>query len=318
MASYQHSEAFARLKNLKETVQENYTTFQWLATLDFFIESALDPIATAYPDFLDNYFAKVVAWQTTRPSVKFSRNHKDTLAAALFNSLTTEGKTKRFHQKSMLLNRGVLFGAISGYLQTVNSYMQLHDPTFRISKSRRQLLIQLAEHRCGSSWLYAATRQVQYWADKAYAFKELIVQKYVRLAIMSAKRTYVEVNHAITLDDIIQTYMIYLSKAIDRCDARQGVLTTFIQTWFYSARAETHTSVLAESHSSYDEMVEAGLLADATQPDSDFETLQHIAATAKSIDHTGVIRYTLGIPEFFTSGDLAILSTHKKDIHGHR
>ncbi len=311
MSSYQHSQGFARLKDTKETIHQNYTTYQWLTPLDFFIESAIDPIATSYPDFMDNYFAKVVAWQTTRPSVKFSRNKKETLPAALFNSVTTNNAEKRFHQKSMMLNRGVLMGLVSSYLQTVNSYMKLHDPTCKVPKRRRRMLCALAEQRCGSSYLYSATLQTQYWAAKAYQFKELIIQKYIRLALMSAKRTYADVHYEIALDDIIQTYLVYLSKAIDRCDARQGVLTTFIQTWFYSARAETKKSLYEEAHSSYEELRDGGQLANAVQPTGEFEALQHIASVAKGLDKTGVLRYAIGIPEFFTSSELTILSTHK-------
>lgn len=306
---YQHSEVFAKLKNANEVVKENYTTYQWLTCLDHFIESAIDPIASAYPDLMDNYFAKVVGLQTTKPSIKFSRSKKDILPSLLFNSLTTEGQEKRKYQKLMFLNRGVLFGLISVYLQTVNNYMRLHDPSMKISKSERLLKIHLLESQFGSQHVHSATLQVKYWSDKAHEFKSLIFQKYVRLALMNAKRTYTEINHAVKFDDVIQTYLVYLSKAIDRCDARQGVLTTFIQTWFYSARSETTKGI--EHHSSYDELVENGELKEATQPDNSFEALQHISAAAKAIDHSGVIRFSLSIPEFFTNADLQVISTHQ-------
>lgn len=311
--SYQHSETFAKLKSIQEKIDVNLTSFQWLHTLDYFIESAIDPIATAYPDYLDNYYAKVVAWQTTRPSVKFSRNAKDTLPAMLFNSLTTEGFEKRKHQKAMMLNRGVLFGLINSYLETVNSYMLLHDPSTRLKRSRRQMLILLAEQRT-SPYLFAATMQVKFWANKAYLFKEMIVEKYVRLALMNARRTYVDVDFKCKLDDIIQTYLVYLSKAIDRCDSRQGVLTTFIQTWFYSAKAEVHRAVLEEQHSSYEELISNGVFSDATQPDCHYETIQHLTSVAKQLDPQGVLRYILGIPEFLSNQQLKILSTHKLGV----
>lgn len=304
--SYQHSETFANLKNLKEQVPDNLTSYQWLSTLDFFIESAIDPIATAYPDFLDNFYAKVVAYQSIRPSVKFSRNAKDTLPAHLFNSLTTQGRDKREFQKAMMLNRGVLFGAINMYLATVDSYMKLHDPETRIPKRRRQLLLKLADDKA-TPYLFAATQQVRYYATKAYQFKELIIQKYVRMTLMAAKRTYIETDHKVKLDDAIQVYLMYLSKAIDRCDSRQGVLTTFIQTWFYSARAEIQRSLADEQHSSYEELVENGVFADATQPDCKYEVLQHVAATAKTLDPEGTMRFALGIPEFMTSEQVRIL-----------
>ena len=304
--SYQHSETFANLKNLKEQVTENLTSYQWLSTLDFFIESAIDPIATAYPDFLDNFYAKVVAFQTIRPSVKFSRNAKDTLPALLFNSLTTDGKTKREHQRAMMLNRGVLFGVINTFLDLVDPYLKLHDPLTKIPKSKRRLLIAVAESRT-SPHLWAASQQVIFYSKKAYAFKELIVQKYVRMTLMSARRVYVEINHKLKLDDVIQTYLVYLSKAIDRCDSRQGVLTTFIQTWFYSARAEVQRSLSEEQHSSYEELLENGQFADFTMPDCKYEVVQHLAATAKELDPEGTIRFALGIPEFLTSADVAVL-----------
>lgn len=308
--NYQHSESFANLKNIKEQVTVNLTSYQWLSTLDYFIESAIDPIATAYPAFLDSYYAKVVAWQTTKPSVKFSRNAKDTLPALLFNSLTTEGAEKRRWQKALMFNRGVLFGVINTYLHATRTFMDLHDPEFKISKSRRKLLIKLAEDRT-SPYLYSATLQTRFWASKAYSFKELIVQKYVRMTIMAAKRTYTDINYAQKLDDVIQTYLVYLSKAIDRCDSRQGVLTTFIQTWFYSARAEIQRGSIDDRHSSYEEQIENGLFADVTQPDCKYEALQHVAAKAKALDPEGVLRYALGIPEFLSSSQLKKLSTHQ-------
>lgn len=304
--SYQHSETFASLKNLKEQVKDNLTSYQWLSTLDFFIESAIDPIATAYPDFLDNFYSKVVAYQAIRPSVKFSRNVKGTLPALLFNSLTSEGRNKREFQKAMMLNRGVLFGIINSYLATVDSYMKLHDPETRIPSRKRKLLIHLADNKT-TPYLFPATQQVKFYSTKAYEFKELIIQKYVRMTIMAAKRTYTDVNYQVSLNDTIQTYLMYLSKAIDRCDSRQGVLTTFIQTWFYSARSEIHKSLADEQHSSYEELVENGVFADATQPDCKYEVLQHVAAIAKTLDPEGTLRFALGIPEFVTSAQLRTL-----------
>lgn len=307
--TYQHSEGFANLKVIKEDVKTNFTTYQYLQVLDHFIESAIDPLVTASPSLVDNYFAKVISWQTHRPSIKFSRNPKASLPAMLFNSLTTEGKTKRKFQKEMLLNRGLLFGLLSVFRSTVNNYKKLHDPSLKISKSKRLNLINLFESKLDSSHLYSAILQSDYWASKAYWFKELIMQKYVRLALMNGKNTYTEINHAINLDDIIQIYLSYLSKAVDRCDSRQGVLTTFIQTWFFSAKAEIK-KMANETHSSssYEELMESGIhFPMSVDPDLKYEELQHISFVAKSVDPDGCIRYSLAIPEFISQQELKIL-----------
>lgn len=296
--SYQHSEVFAKLKSIKEDIDQNLTSFQYLTTLDYFIESSIDPIVTAMPVMADTYFAKVVAWQSHKPSIKFSRINKHDLPVLLFNSITTDGAKKRQFQKDMLLNRGLLFGLITTFQHTVNNYRKLHDPTYRISAMKRKMLLALAESRVGNGYLYSSVRQSDYWAEKAFAFKELIVQKYTRLALMSAKHTYVDISYHMPLNDVIQTYLVFLSKAIDRCDARQGVLTTFIQTWFYSAKAEVVRKASEDSkNSSYDDLLDSGL--PAVDPDTSYEDVQHLCHVAQTIDTEGVLRYSLGIPEFY-------------------
>ena len=310
MSNYEHSETFASLKNVREEVKENLTTTQWLSTLDFFLESAIDPIATVTPDLIDNFFAKVIAWQSHKPSIKFSMTDKFDLPVKLFNSLTTEGNVKRSFQKSMLLNRGLLFGLICLFEKTINNIKRLHKPSLNINRSHRLHSLTLAYTRAGilesqQDHVFSAISQVDFFSKKASWFKGLIVQKFIRLALMSAKKTYVEVDHAVSLNDIVQLYFIFLSRAVDRCDSRQGVLTTFIQTWFYSARSEVHKIAEGASKTlSYEELIENGLPLTFSSPDYGFEQMQHLAFSAKSVDPYGVVRFSLNIPEFLTSSDI--------------
>jgi hypothetical protein len=308
MAAYQHSESFASLKNIKEDVDQNLTTSQWLQTLDYFLESSLDPIATAYADLMDNYFAVVVAWQAHKPSIKFSRTDKFLLPVKLFNSLTAVRlEDKRANQKAMLLNRGLLFGLATLFHRTLNSYKRLHSHKLRISRAKRMFLLNKAETELGSRYIFPAIKQSAFFLAKAHHFKELIIQKYTRLAIMSAKRTYTELNCEVSLDDAVQIYLIYLARAIDRCDSRQGVLTTFIQTWFYSAKTEVKNSIDTQ-HSSYDDLLESGVPVTTVDPDLGFEAVQHLAYEAKRLDPSGVVRFSLGIPEFYSRSQIATLN----------
>jgi predicted acetyltransferase len=312
--SYEHSEVFASLKVVKEEVKVNLTTAQWLQTLDFFIESALDPIVTAWPAFLDSFFAKVVAWQVTRPSIKFSRIEKADLAVHFFNAVTTDGRTKRLHQKKMLLNRGVLLGCVRLFLQTVNDYKQVVSCSTKLSRVDRDAYVYQFHERTGcSQHLYSAIRQSEFYEEKATHFKSLIVQKYIRLALTNAQRAYKMVEFRERLDDIIQIYLGYMSRAIDRCDTRQGVLTTFIQSWFHSARCEVIRKVGETMNSSYDELSDAhNPNAGHTDPDATAETMQHVAYTAKLCDPHGVVRHRLGIPEFYSKKEIAQLQLFVK------
>jgi hypothetical protein len=302
--TYTHSESFALLKDSQEGILENLTSHQWLSTLDYFLEAALDPIATANPDLMDNYFSKVVATQFNYQYTKFSRTKKEELPTLLFNAITSSGRRKREHQKKMLLNRGILFGLLSIFQDSVKNYKQLHSPFTKIDRISRLGLIL----RQDSPFLYAALAQTEFWADRAYKFKTFLVQKYIRLSLMSAQRLYKELNHGVPLDDIVQVYLAYLSKAIDRCDSRQGVLTTFIQTWFYSAR--TKVKALMNRDSPYYDSEEADSGNQISLP---YEAIQHLASEAKKVDHNGLVRYSLSIPEFFTREQLAVLTLFQNE-----
>lgn len=311
MASYEHSDTFASLKSIREEVKENLTTPQWLSTLDYFIDSAIDPVVTIFPTLVDNFYAKVVVWQAHKPSIKFSMTDKFALPVKLFNAITSDDcKTKREHHRSMLLNRGLLFGLIAVFSQTVNRLNKLHSHQLNLGRVRRLHMIEVECNRLGISpnqrdHVYAALTQVEFFSKKAYWFKELIIQKYVRMALMNAKNAYTEAKCVPKLNDVVQIYLVYLSRAIDRCDSRQGVLTTFIQTWFYSAKAEVARMVNSNSSNlSYEELIENGLPIASTDPDLGFENLQHLAFTSKPADPHGVVRFSLRIPEFVQRADL--------------
>jgi len=306
LAAYEHSATFASLKGIKEELTENFTSHQLLSTLDFFLESAIDPIVSGYPDLPDVYFAQVVAYQFVNPNVKCSRNDKVELPTRLFNSVTAlDHETKRQHQKKMLLNRGLLFGLVAVFMKTVNTYRQLHNPYTKLDRSTRTLLLTMADKRVGSTCLYSAITQAENWINKAYHFKELIIQKYVRMSIMQARKTYTDIDHVKSLNDLIQIYLIYLTKAIERCDSRQGVLTPYIKLWFYSAKSEIIKSVARDGmDTSYDQLLESGIDAQAVGPDTQYEAVQHLCTVAKAIDPTGAYRFALQIPEVFSSKDL--------------
>jgi len=302
-SAYQHSEVFAQLKNVKEVIQGNLTTHQYLATLDYFLDNAVAPILTAYPGLVDNYMAKIVAWQSHRPQVKFSREDKAHLSVHLFNALTTSGKVKREHFRVMMFNRGILFGLLSVFQRQVAEYKKLHDPLLKIKNRRRRLLLRKAELRTGSAYLYAAISESEYWASKAYRFKELIIQKYTRTTLMNAKSAYEEVGYAVPLNDVIQIYLTFLVKAIDRCHSQKGVLTTFVQNWFYSAKAAVMKAAVEErTVNGGDELLET--VEHAIGPSTEYEAVQYLCATAKRLDPEGTLRFGLGIPEHFSSSDL--------------
>jgi hypothetical protein len=312
MKSYAHSTVFNTLKQTVEDLQSNLTSAQYLHTLDFFIWKALSPIAAECPSFFYNYVAKCVAHQALHPNSKYtSEPSKDVLPLQLFNALSTEQHNPEAafdFSRKLYLNRGLLFGLISKFLKETSEYKALQSAFHTVSNPAvlRSKLAE-AEMRVGATTpanLYPAVKQVEYWDDKARHWKEMIVQKYTRMALMSAKRTYVDFNHYVPLDDVSQIHLLVTSKAIDRCDPRMGVLTTFINRWLKSARAQVAEEAKGQADDSLEAMAESlgdSMSLGAVLPDTTSEEIQEIAYKAQLADPEGVVRTMMGIPQYVSA-----------------
>jgi len=319
MKSYQHSIAFETLKATEETITGNLTSLHYLQTLDSFLWRALEPIHAECPSLFQNYVAKIVAHQTLKSSTKFtslSAEERPTLAINLFNALTApDARQSHESVRKMYINRGLTFGFLSFFLNQLRRYekLQVPDPNMDpvVRRSELYKIEQEIGLRQGAS-LYAVIQQVRHWYDKARWFKEKIMEKYTRLALNNAQLTYKDYNHYVPLDDVVQTYLLVLNRAIDRCDPRQGVLTTFITNWFKSARSEVASLAKGQMDQSFESLSAdygdaASDIFGFTLPDTSNETVEHIAYLAKKIDKFGYVRGPLGIPEFLSDEQEAIL-----------
>jgi hypothetical protein len=316
--SYQHSKTFDSLKGIKEQVDGNYTSLQYLHTLDMFLWNALTPIQSECPSLFNNYMAKITAHQSIKSSTKFSSDDRSMLPVHLFNMVTTEDHKKAYESaRAMFINRGLLFGFIAMFLKRMATYEQLHSPLLKMNPVKRATAIHRIERDVGlrsGGVLYAALQQVHHWYEKALWWRGVILEKYTRRALGEAQRTYKDYNHYVELDDVVQIFLMVTERAINRCDARQGVLTTFIENWFKSARSAVANLAKGQTDASIEQLIEehgdaASDIVGFTVPDTSEETLQHIAFLAKRLDKFGYVRSTLGIPEFVTRDQRSVLES---------
>lgn len=308
---YEHSRVFDQMKLHKERITTNYTSLQYLQTLDYFLWSALKSIALDCPLLYTNYMAKVVARQLLRPSAKFASDGKDSLALAFFNMMTQDSDLKMFEaSKALHLNRGLLFGLISVFLKQTTRYAYMH----RHGISNLAALTAI-ENRVGlidGANLYHAVQQVIYWDTRARLWKSLIAEKYTRMAIMQAQKAYTDFNHSVDLDDCVLIYLCMVNRAIDRCDPRLGVLTTFIASWLKSARSEVFRLAESQQDLSYESLVEdhgdaASDILGTSNPDFSAELNAHIAYIARQVDPDGLVRTSLGIEQHISRSQRQLL-----------
>lgn len=299
---YKHSEAFAEVKAIEEDIKINLTSLQYLQILDYYLWNSLRFLMNVSPTFFTCYLSKVIAYQQVHSMSKLSSESRETITNNFFNYVTT-GDVEWV--KKLYLNRGLYFGIISYWLTKSNEYFQLRSPFNEREDAPERMHTIVNELSISDvSVYYANYKQVAYWFSKAQDFKSKIMQKYVRMTILQAQKAYVEYNHEIDLDDVTQIYLQIMSKAIDRCDSRFGVLTTFIQSWLKSAKAIVQKMVQTKQHStSYEGLIEEfGDSADVgvTSFDDSFDTLQELAYAAQKIDTTGCLRIKYKIPQFMS------------------
>lgn len=298
---YAHSQAFGDLKATDEALKDNLTSAQYLHTLDYFLWGAASPIVEACPNFFLNYVAKCVAHQLLAPNSKYTSGDRDLLPINLFVLLSSTSNRVEL-AKELYLNRGLTFGMISLFLSLTQEYKDIVEGRTKLQKRERRRRVAEIEAGLGATGpLYEPIQQVSHWLEKATQWKNVIIQKYTRLTIMMAQRTYVDYQHSVDLDDVVQIYLMILSKAIDRCDPRLGVLTTFIQQWMKSARARVAAVAAASRSDSLDSLHE--LLGDSFEqlsvdPDRTAELVQAVSYAATLADPQGLVRNSLGIPQF--------------------
>lgn len=299
---YKHSEVFAEIKAIEEDIKINLTSLQYLQILDYYLWNSLRFLINISPTFFTCYLSKVIAYQQVHSMSKLSSESRETITNNFFNYITTNDVE---WVKKLYLNRGLYFGIISYWLSQSDEYFRLRSP-FNTSEDAPQRMHAIVNELSitNARLYYANYKQVAYWFSKAQDFKSKIMQKYVRMTILQAQKAYVEYNHEIDLDDVTQIYLQIMSKAIDRCDSRFGVLTTFIQSWLKSAKAIVQRMAQTKQHStSYEGLIEEyGDSADVgvTQFDSSFDTLQELAYVAQKIDTTGCLRIKYKIPQFMS------------------
>ncbi len=307
MSAYTHSETFASLKTHKESISDNLSSSQYLQTLDMLIWKALTPIIFECPELVRNMFAKFCARQTLAPNTKLTSDQKEKLPTLLFNAMALkEPQDALDAYRKLYFNRGLLFGLLSVFLDKGAEYVKLHNAFYDSNDPALQIRLRELEIELGAntdSGLYAAAKESAFWDEKARTWRGKIMEKYTRMALLSAKRTYVDYSHKVKLDDVAQIHLMMVGKAIDRCDARLGVLTTFINPWLKGARSQVADEAAEQEHESIEDLQERTDMEPVADFDTTSEELEHIAYRARIIDPVGLVRTMLGIPQWIRAAD---------------
>lgn len=309
MKKYKHSEVFAEIKAIKEDIEINLTSLQYLQILDYYIGNSLHYLSLISPKFFDNYLSKVIAYQQIHAMSKLSSESREKISCLFFNYITTRDVE---YLKKLYLNRGLYLGIVSYWLNHSRVYFEQRSPFYEGKVEEDNVLERLGIEN--PSMYFAYFKAIEYWFNKALDFKGKIMQKYTRMTLLQAQKTYVEYNHVVELDDVTQIYLQIMSKAIDRCDSRFGVLTTFIQSWLKSAKAIVQKNAQSINRSSsYESLLEDfgdSVTIGTSDFNDEYDTFEEICYYASLWDKTGCLRIKYHIPQFLTDNDRQLLMSY--------
>ena len=75
-----------------------------------------------------------------------------------------------------------------------------------------------------------------FWGKRIYAFRNMIVEKYIRLARVEANKAHAGTGLQVSKDDLTRDLILSIFKAINKYDPQKGTLTSYIKWWFMDAK----------------------------------------------------------------------------------
>ena len=317
---YSHSEVFSALKNTREKISSNLTSYQYLTVLEDLVLSAVAPIVEN-TKFFEIYLSQIIGWQTLNSKRKTCGVGRQKLVALYtLLLLTSDIKQKMKLIRKMKIHKNILVEGVRRWMKILEAYPKtssfLGTPEVlsKLHEMEEQSLM-----RPGFS-LHSTYNTVDYWYHQSESFKNKIIEKYTRMIANTAQKDYVDLEHSIPLDDVIQIYMLTGSKAIDKCDADRGVLTTYIKNWLKSAKnvAQASSSQNTIQAIRYGSKVVGAIAQQVNLEDLQISTdeeedkerisdIERVRCIAKLFDPLGYGRIILGIQEQLSTEQLQTL-----------
>ena len=241
---YQHSETMTAIKSVTEKIKHNYSSSQYVEVLERMLLNSLTPILLS-TNFVDVHVSGIIHHYMENGRRKISNTGKFNLLsrAILFLSVDSNRKPKIY--KSLRLERNLTHLIIKEFLQRTSEYRKLKNSLARAdNKDNSKALAEMKRIEVSVGYngrldFNALIANVSFWHSKYCDFKNAILEKYMRMITMQAQNFYKTNNSNIELGDLIQNYIMYAAKAIDKFDHRQGTLTTYIMNWLNHARNVT-------------------------------------------------------------------------------
>ncbi len=299
---YRRSDTVQVMKKTKETIEGNYSSEQYMASLDTMFLYAVEPIIRS-SNYFDKCLASLIPAQLSKPTTKFSKHKREDFLAMVSDFLSEKDfKRKAEIFKDIGLHRQYTVLFITRFLSALDGFRKDYLAEKDTSQAEKRVFHVKGFH----DDLFACLHQTSYWFEYAVRFRSMILEKYHRLVVNEAVFLYKKLSHSVDLDDLTQLMLTEALRAIDRCDTEKGPITTYLQSYlrfsgkkinfeFDSAYAMNGEKRQDFTHKSQE------LKDDSLEQSGEhlfFSDSDYIRYLARQLDPVGVARYHLEIEEF--------------------
>lgn len=329
--NYQHSEVMGALKATEEKIKHNYSSSQYVEVLDRMLFNAISPILQC-SGFADYYVSGIVHHYMENGRRKISNADKFSFLSRAMLFLAVENDKKPKVYRSLRLERNMTHIVVKRFLEIVRPYKMLKMSMLREDTDLQAALFKMNDIESliayrGQIDLCAVLSTVEYWHKQYCDFKNHVLAKYHRQITNQAQAYYANNNSNIELSDLIQNYVMFASKAIDKFDHRQGTLTSYIMHWLNHARNITASNengtafILPPSKRRECTVNNVSVpLEDDDVKELEINTFEdveresqneHVRRLARLADPLGLARLSLGIQEVLTPGEVALMKKYE-------
>lgn len=313
---YQHSRVMQAVTAHHESIPENYSSSQYMEVLDKLLYNAVGPIVRTCK-FADSFLSDVLHLWSLAPRRKISNLPKPKARTLMLLLLVSKPEDKAKVLRRMRLERSIVAELVGSWLSALENYKDACESGD--SETANKLSNNVGYFNTAYS-LYAAVNDASFWFKQYTSFKEKILQKFLKLCATQAQACYKANDSRITLDDLIQNYILYAGRAIDKFDPKKGTLGSYIQTWFQHARDQT---VIQENGVAFvlpknkrlghinnvatdlydDDVLEIDCGTTVPETVAAEAVVDRVRYLASLVDPTGLGRFTLGIEQYISKSD---------------
>ena len=222
-----------------ETIKDNLSGSQITTLLERFIFAALKPLCYN-TTIIRRIFADILVQTYNDNRRKISVLDKQVLIDLIYSSVVViDNKQSWTSLKKSSIERLILIRILDLFLNLTKDYLYYEQCFLHKKSNFYEEKMKNIENLLGADRkrLSAIVRNTQCNTDFYYKFKQMVVEKYIKLAYAeSCKTKKLSNNINIDSEELFKNLILAIDRAIDKYSPERGALSSYVQWWFKDAK----------------------------------------------------------------------------------